>query len=326
MLGFVVLLYLARNAVTVLLLAIFLSSALDALVIRLEAWRIPRLLGTILVFLGFLTIMAVLIYSMVPIAILELRGIFNNLGGIVGQILSLGVPPQVTDLLNNNLTSISNMFFASGSSFIGIFGKLFGGISSLIAVLVTAFYLTLSRDGVGRFLRAVFPEDLEDKVLSIYYRSKKKIGHWFQAQLILSLIVGFLVFIGLWTLGVKYSLILALFAAVFELVPIVGPIFGGGLAVLVGLSDSFTTGMYVLVLFLIIQQIENHVLVPLVMKKALDIHPVIILIALLAGVEVAGFVGLVLAVPAAVIAGELVDDWIATKEAAKETSRKQLEL
>src|SRR3989344_619567 len=298
MLGLVLILYLASRAVMVLLLAIFLSSALDTLVIRLESWRIPRLLGTIIVFLGLLAVMAVLIYTVVPIAVLELRGIFNN------------------------LESISNMLFAGSASFIEILGRLLGGITSLVAVLVTSFYLTLSRDGVGRFLRAIFPEDLEDQVLGIYYRSKKKIGRWFQAQLILSLIIGFLVFSGLWILDVKYAVILAIFAAVFELVPIVGPVFAGGMAVMVGLSQSFGTGMYVLILFLIIQQLENHILVALVMKKAIDVHPVVILIAILAGLEIAGFIGMILAVPAAVVAGEIVDDWIAKKA----TSRKQLEI
>src|SRR3989344_3783560 len=322
MLGLVLILYLASRAVMVLLLAIFLSSALDTLVIRLESWRIPRLLGTIIVFLGLLAVMAVLIYAVVAIAVLELRGIFNNLGGITGQILNLGISPQVTDFLNNNLESISNMLFAGSASFIEILGRLLGGITSLVAVLVTSFYLTLSRDGVGRFLRAIFPEDLEDQVLGIYYRSKKKIGRWFQAQLILSLIIGFLVFSGLWILDVKYAVILAIFAAVFELVPIVGPVFAGGMAVMVGLSQSFGTGMYVLILFLIIQQLENHILVALVMKKAIDVHPVVILIAILAGLEIAGFIGMILAVPAAVVAGEIVDDWIAKKA----TSRKQLEI
>lgn len=322
MLGLVLLLYLAHNAVAVLLLAIFLSSALDALVIRLESWHIPRLLGTIIVFLALLATMAVLIYTVVPIAILELRGILNNLGGIMGQILNLGVPLQITDFLSNNLESISNMLFAGSASFIGILGKLLGGITSFFAVLVMSFYLTLSRDGVGRFIRAILPEALEDKALSIYYRSKKKIGRWFQAQLMLSLVIGFLVFAGLWMLDVKYSVILAIFAAVFELVPIVGPVFAGGMAVVVGLSQSVSTGMYVLLLFLIIQQLENHILVPLVMKRAIDIHPVIILVSLLAGLQIAGFVGMILAVPAAVVAGEIMEDWVAKKA----MSRKQSEL
>jgi len=322
MLGFVLLLYVARSAVIVLLLAIFLSSALDALVIKLEAWRIPRLLGTIFVFLGLLSVMAVLIYTVVPIAILELRGIFNNLGGVVGQILNLGIPPQVTSFLNNNLESVSNVLFAGDVSFIEILGRLLGSITSLIAVLVISFHLNLSRDGVGRFLRAIFPENLEDRVLSIYYRSKKKIGRWFQAQLILSLVIGSFVFAGLWILDVKYSVILAIFAAVFELVPIVGPVFAGGIAVIVGFSQSVSTGVYVLLLFLVIQQLEGNLLVPFVMKKAIDVHPVVILISLLGGFEIAGFVGVVLAVPAAVIAGEIIDDWI-TKKAM---NRRQPEL
>ncbi|HZX00949.1 MAG TPA: AI-2E family transporter, partial [Candidatus Paceibacterota bacterium] len=134
------------------------------------------------------------------------------------------------------------------------------------------------------------------------------------AQLILSFVVGFMVFAGLWLLGVKYAVILGIFAAIFELIPIVGPIFAGGLAVVIGFSESAATGIYVLLLFLVIQQLENHVLVPIMMQKAIDVHPVVILIALLGGVELAGFVGLILAVPAVVVASEVVNDWVAQKE------------
>lgn len=314
MLGLVILVYFAQNAITVLFLAIFISSALDSLVIRLESWRIPRLLGTIIVFLTLLLSVAILIYTIIPIALFEFRGIINNLDGVVGQILNLGVPQQFTNLINSNLENISDALFSGSASFLEIISHLLGGITSSLATFVIAFYLTLSRDGVGRFIRAIFPENLEDKVLSIYYRSKKKIGNWFQAQLILSFVVGFLVFMGLWLLGVKYAVIIGILAAIFEIVPIVGPIFAGGIAIIIGFSQSATTGVYVLLLFLVIQQLENHLLVPIMMKKAIDVHPVVILIALLAGAELAGFVGLLLAVPAVVVASEVVEDWMAQKE------------
>jgi predicted PurR-regulated permease PerM len=320
MLGLTVLVYFARNAITVLFLAVFISSALDSLVIRLEHFRVPRLLGTILVFLTLLLSVAILIYTIVPIALFELRGIFNNLNGVVGQILNLGIPQQFTNFIDSNLENISNTLFAGNTSFLETMSRLIGGVALLLATFVIAFYLTLSRDGVGRFIRAIFPENLEDKVLSIYYRSKKKIGNWFQAQLILSCVVGFLVFTGLWILGVKYAVILGIFAAMFELVPIVGPIFAGGLAVVIGFSQSVTTGVYVLLLFLVVQQTENHVLVPLMMKKAIDVHPVVILVALLSGAELAGFVGLLLAVPAVVVASEIVEDWVTQKEINRRNS------
>ncbi|MBI3273681.1 MAG: AI-2E family transporter [Candidatus Colwellbacteria bacterium] len=310
--------FLAKNAISVLLLAIFISAAIDGLVVKLESWRIPRLLGTIIVFLGFLSIVAFTVYTVLPMAILELKGLFGNLGGLFGQLFNLGLPSQIANLIDTNLENAANVLLSGEASFIGIAGKLLGGVTSFMAVLVLSFYLTLSRDGVGRFLRAIFPENLEDGVLSVYYRSKKKIGRWFHAQLVLGIVIGFLVFTGLWVLGVKYSLAIALFAAIFELVPIVGPIFAGSIAVVVGLSESLNMGIYVLLLFLVIQQLENHVLVPLVMKRAIDIHPVVILVAILAGLEVAGFVGVVLSVPVAVVVGEIVDDWVAKKARSRE--------
>jgi len=176
-----------------------------------------------------------------------------------------------------------------------------------------SFYLTISRDGVEKFLRALLPESAESRVIQIYKKTRKKIGRWFQAQLMLSLVVGSAVFIGLWIIGVEQNLVLAVIAAAFELVPVVGPIFAGALAVAVVAGESLRLGLYVLLLFIAIQQIENQLLVPLVMKKAVGINPVIILVALLGGAQVAGVIGMLVAIPTAVFLQEILNDWVEVK-------------
>ena len=150
---------------------------------------------------------------------------------------------------------------------------------------------------------------MEARVLQLYGRTKAKIGRWFQAQVILSLVIGAVVAIGLSLLGVEQALVLGVIAGLFELVPIAGPIFAGALAIIVAATQSLTLALWVLIFFVVIQQLENNLLVPLVMKKAIGVHPVIILVALLGGAEIAGLVGMLLAVPAAVFLQEMTDDW-----------------
>jgi predicted PurR-regulated permease PerM len=123
---------------------------------------------------------------------------------------------QVTDIVLSGTAPIAQTI-----------GNIIGGIAFGVSILIISFYLTLSQDGVGRFLRAILPEKVEDPVLRVYYRSKKKIGRWFQAQMLLSIVVGTLVSLGLWALGVKYAFVIGLLAAVFEIMPVVGPIFSG---------------------------------------------------------------------------------------------------
>ena len=118
----------------------------------------------------------------------------------------------------------------------------------------------------------------------------------------------FVVFSGLWILGVKYSLILAIFAAVFELVPVVGPVFAGSLAVVAGLSQSINLGIYVLLFFLVIQQLENNFIVPQVMKRAVGLNPVIIILAVSVGGKLLGIPGALLAVPIVVVIQIVVEE------------------
>jgi predicted PurR-regulated permease PerM len=146
-------------------------------------------------------------------------------------------------------------------------------------------------------------------VIGIYHQVRKKMGLWLQGEVFLMFVVGTVSALGLWLLGVKYSLILGILAGLFEIVPVVGPIFSGALAFLVAVPQSLTLGIYVILLFLVIQQIEGHLLLPLVMNKAIGVNPVVVVVAVLAGAEIAGFVGIILAVPTAVILQEIVEDY-----------------
>jgi predicted PurR-regulated permease PerM len=138
---------------------------------------------------------------------------------------------------------------------------------------------------------------------------RRKISLWFRGQLLLSLIIGLAVFIGLWILGVKYSLVLGIAAGLFELIPYVGPIFSGSMAVLFALTESVTLGMYALILFIVIQQIESHLLIPTVMGRTTNLNPVIVLVSLLMGGKIFGLIGVILAVPLAVLVQEMLRDW-----------------
>ncbi|HTY39761.1 MAG TPA: AI-2E family transporter, partial [Candidatus Paceibacterota bacterium] len=142
--------------------------------------------------------------------------------------------------------------------------------------------------------------------------SLRRIGYWFRTQLFLSVIMAGLVYITLTLLGVKYVLIISLLTAVFELVPFIGPIAAGAVAFLSAIvtqPESASLALYTLFAFIALHQLENHVLVPLIVGRNLGLHPVVVIISLLIGLEVAGFLGAIVSVPITVILQEALENW-----------------
>ena len=308
------LLFLARDVLTVLLLAIVISTAFDPAVSFLERKKIPRILGTLLIYLIALFTLGLIIYTVVPVVLSELTNLLTYSSTALGSLSDVLDIEKIVSALSLNLSKLTDLLFSGNVSLVAVASKLVGGVISVVAGFVLSFYLTLGRGGVQKFLVAILPEVYEAKVINIYSRVARKIGRWLAGQLFLSLVIGVAVFSGLWLLGVKYSLLLGLLAGILELIPYAGPIFTGSVAILIGLGDSLSLAIYVFILFIIIHQLEASVLAPLVMRYTTTLNPVVILTALLIGGRVFGAVGLILAVPVAVLFQEMLEDWTSAKQ------------
>lgn len=311
----VILLYLGRQILLGLLLAIIISSGLEVVVDFLEKHSIPRTLGVILIFLAFAILIVVILYAVVPLLIVDLNTIFSGISksaqnNIWLSLVDLKSPQSLATVINR----LSVGFFSGNVSPLGFISQTVGGFGLAVAVIISSFYLTLSRDGVERFIKAVLPADYEGLALRIYGRSRHKIGSWFRTQIVLSVLVGALVWGALLILGVKHAFLLGVLAAFFEIVPFVGPILSGAAAVLAALTTSAILAAYTLVVFLALHQLESHVLVPLLMRRSVGLHPVIVIIALLMGAEIGGFLSILIAVPVAAVFGEALDEWSSAKK------------
>lgn len=319
MLALVTFFYFTRNIIVSVILSIVISSAFDPVVSFLERKKIPRILGTLLVFLFLFGSISFLLYIIVPLVLSELNVLIDHLTEIQSSIFGLSEVSQVIKNINSDISQLANILFSGNTSVSDVISSFFGGIALAFSVFVLSFYLTVDRDGVEKFLMAILPPEYEDKVLDIYFRTRAKIGKWLLGQVFLSMSVGLSVSVGLWFLGIKYSLVLGIFAGLVEIAPFVGPIFSGAMAVIIAFSQSFNLALYTLILFVVIQQIENQLLVPIFMKLTTSLHPAVILIALLIGGQLFGVVGLILAVPTAVLAQEVINNWSASKIKRKAT-------
>lgn len=310
-------LFLARDVVASLFLAIVISTAFDPIVSYLATKKIPRVIGTLGIYLVAIFVIGLIVYAFVPIALSEFSNLIKHNSGLFGTVSGTFQLQDLIATLNSNLQKLTDILFSGNVSLVDIATKFLGGLISVVSVLAISFYLTLGRGGVENFFVAILPSVYEVKVINLYARVERKIGRWLSGQLFLSLVVGVAIFLGLWILGVKYSFLLGLLGGLLELIPYVGPILTGSLAFLIGLDQSFSMAIYVLIMFIVIMQLENHLLVPLVNRYTTALNPAVILTALLIGGKIFGIIGIILAVPVAVLFQEILEDWAEAKHSRR---------
>lgn len=291
-------LFLIREVVLLLFVALVIATAISPAVDWLKKKKIPRVLSTFLIFLISLGLLSLVIYLLVPPLINQTTALIRHLPLYFQKLpFNLNV-----DYLQNFLEKIGNYLVGVPAS-----------ISSIIIILIIVFYLLAQNHGIQNFIKIFTPIKHQDYALNLFCRIQKKMGHWLLGQLASSLLVAVLTFIGLFLMHVPYALVLALAVGIAEIVPF-GPIIAFIPAGILGFMQSPLTGVLVVVLYLIVQQLEGHLIMPQIMKKAVGLNPVIVILAVLIGAKLAGIFGLLIAVPIATALSILIKDFIEQKK------------
>lgn len=314
------LLFVLRDLLLVILTSVVLASAVEPITKWLMKRKIPRPLAVITIYVFAIAVLAILVTSFLPPLAKDVKSIaltvpqyiesvseadldqFPGLSFLIGQI---NQSVSSSDFLNQITTFTGQATFG----FVATASAIFGGLLSFVLIVVISFYLAVQEDGVGDFLRVITPIKHEKYVIDLWKRSQRKIGLWMQGQLLLGVIVGVLTYLGLMILGVKNAFLLAILAGIFELIPVFGPILSAIPAIGVALiQDGFTLALLVAGLFLIIQQFENQLIHPLVVKKIVGIPALVAIISLIVGAQIAGFLGMIIAVPITAALMEYLSD------------------
>jgi predicted PurR-regulated permease PerM len=177
-----------------------------------------------------------------------------------------------------------------------------------IFTLILALYLTIDGERIRRYIIQFMPFDRQDQALVVTERIGIRLGAWARGEALLGAIIGLLTWIAALLIGLPYAGALALIAAVGELVPNLGPIIAAIPLIVVGFLSSPQQGVLALVVALMIQQLENNLIVPRVMARAVNLHPVAVMLAILAGGELLGISGALLAVPLVASLSVVVDE------------------
>ena len=312
--------WLLRDLALLVLTAIVIASAIEPGIAFFSRHGIPRFFGTLLIYAGIFGSVFLIIYLLFPpiiadataflsSALPQYAGAFSissHFSSVAEAARFLGGPQGIPSFVQT-LLSFQSVFVATSS---GLLQTFFGGLFSFALVTVLSFYFALQDTGVDDFLRMVMPVAHEEYSVDLWKRSQKKIGLWMQGQILLSVIVGILVYLGLLLIGIPYALLLAVFTAVAELIPVFGSLIAGTVAVVVAYSSGgVPLGLIVAGLFIVVNQFESNLIYPLIVKKIVGVPPLLVVVSLIAGYTLAGFLGVLLSVPVAAVLLEFITDF-----------------
>jgi predicted PurR-regulated permease PerM len=323
---FLVFVYLIKNVIVIFLFALIIASAIAPMVNFLEKIKIPRVIGALLVYIFIIGILALVVYLIIPSFVRDAKNLASMLPQYVEKVLDKfnalkNTPSRYQGIINRIQTSageLINYLQGKSSSLLSTAFGIFGGVFSFVMILIVSFYISVLKKGVQRILTAIIPIHYRDHILDLWERAQRKFGKWMQGQVILGAIVGVLAYLGLHFLNIKFALLLAVLAGLLEIFPYIGPVLAGIPAVIMGFLQAPIMGLWVLVLYVVIQQLENYLITPLVIGKVVGLNPVVVILALLVGGQLGGILGVILAVPLAAVFAEFLKDMIKRRNQAKQ--------
>jgi predicted PurR-regulated permease PerM len=309
------LVYLMRDVLMIIFVALFLAILLDPLADRFEKRKIPRVLAVLLVYVILISFISLIVVLIIPPITTQFQQLTDKIPTYWEKVKSLSSEEFLTKYdsgaLQKGFKSIEENL--TQGIFTGI-GGIFGGIVSFFLVLVLALYMVVEEKELKGIARSLIPAQYQPYLFQTAGRIKEKMGAWLRGQLILCFIIGLGVFIGLTVLGVEYALVLGLIAGLLEMIPYVGPWTAAALAIFIALGQSPALALLVLIYFVVLQQAENNLLVPKVMQKAVGLNPIISILAVITGAKLAGFIGVLFAIPVASALSILLQDFFKNKE------------
>lgn len=314
-LGFILvlgLMYMIRDILLLIFVSLIFAALIDPFAHWMQKKSIPRALAVLCIYIIVFGVLGLTLTLLYPVIVHDVPQFFSNLTKFWQDIQHNPAVERTMSLfgqLSPTLSSPGNNTVDSGSppqvqtALTGIFSTVtgvFGSIFSFVLVLVMTFYMVVQDDPSRKVLKSFIPDEYVPRVSELFHQIRDKLGAWLRGQMVLSVIVGMIVFIGLALLGVPYAAVLGLLAGILEFVPYIGPIFAAVPALLIAFTQGGVVKFaLVLAMYIVFQQFENHVLVPKVMQRAVGLNPLVSIIAILVGAKLAGVVGALLAIPVA---------------------------
>ncbi|MDE1966857.1 MAG: AI-2E family transporter [Patescibacteria group bacterium] len=312
------------DIVLVVLASVIIASAIEPVIRRLKRKGVHRIISVILVFIVLAAVLAGIIIFIVPLVTQDAIGFLNSLPKNIslediwspmssaGVSLGTGMGQSIasrTVSLSDLISGLQQLIVGTSAGVFQTASVLFGGLFSFVLIVVLSFYLAVQEEGVADFLRIIAPVKHHEYITNLWARSQRKIALWLQGQIILGILIGVLVYLVLMVVGIPHAILLAIFAGLFEIIPVFGPIISSVPAILIAFADKGVgTGLLLIGLYIIIYQFESQLFYPLVVKKIVGISPIVVILALVIGGKLAGLLGALIAVPLSAALMEYISD------------------
>jgi predicted PurR-regulated permease PerM len=308
LLSILYLLYVVRNLLMLACLAIILMVALHPFVAFLEKRaRLPRTVSTVVVYLSVIGLFVATFGFILPPVLSDLYSLIvtlNNNEYVREQLqnASLSVS-EITVMIERFGRSVELLWSAISTTSSGIFG--------LFTLVMVSAFMTIDRPHLPRILRSLIHHDHYRQLIHEFIESvESQLGGWVRGQVILMVVIGVITYVGLSLLQVPYALPLAVLAGLLEILPNLGPTLAAIPAIAVaGLMVSPFMGGVTLIFYIVVQQLENSLIVPKIMRDNADVHPLVAMFAILAGFKLASVPGALLALPAYIVLRTLFRLW-----------------
>lgn len=320
-------LWLARSALPVFGIAIALAFLLDPPVTALQRRGVPRLAGILIVYVLVIVILVGLGWLLLPPLFEQLQRFLEELPTLASQIMaweqaivdwlaSLPLPDPIREALDTIIASgqqaVIGLLEAIVGPLLSVIARTAGFIVGLVVVPVWVLYVLKDRERLPGGVLRMLPVGWRTDTGHAMGLTTGVIGRWIRGQILLGAVIFTATLVGLLVLALigfqefaDFAVLLALVAGILEFVPIIGPIIAAVPAVLIGASISPAAALAAIALYTIVQQVENHLLVPKVMGDAVDLHPAVVIMALVVGAALFGIWGAILAAPVVALGRDL---------------------
>jgi len=294
-----------REIIFLVFVSFILMSAFKPIADYSEKIHLPRILSVLVVYILILAFLAFAGSTILP--------------PLVSQTIHLGegMPDYIKSVLpfvKIDAQAVTAQIAPLGQNLLQVTIGIFTNLITLFTVIVISFYLLIERKDLNSQLSNFIGAEGAKKLMVVIAKVEERLGAWVRGQLMLALTIGLATYIGLIFLNLPYILALSLFAGILEIVPIIGPIISAIPAILIALTVSPFLAILTVAVYFIIQQLESQIVVPIVMKKAVGLPPLVTIIALMIGAKLGGIGGALLAVPLVVTIGTAVSEYPKLKE------------
>jgi predicted PurR-regulated permease PerM len=310
------LLYLVKDILVWFVFALIISVLFNPAIKFLQRKRVPRVLAAILVYFGTFIIIGFVIYKIAPFLFSELQQFSIRFPQYFEQASPYlrGLRIEALQNFQNFAKTLEEVLFKASTNIFSALGAFFGGIFVTVVIFSIAFFLSLEEEGIERTIALIFPHEYRKKALKIWEKSQKKISLWFGTRILGCFFVGITTAITCYVLNIRYAVFFGLLAGISDIIVTIGPLIAGAVIAIFIALTSFPKAFVFAVAFTIIQQIEGHILLPILSKKFLRLPPALVLMSILIGSKLWGILGAILAIPLMGMMFEFVKGILTRKE------------